>query len=706
MSSLSYTIQDILSSFIGFCLFPVIYVFPGYVIAWLSDLFDFRSRHQGTRFVIAIVISFSVSPIITFLTWNLISVNLTYFTLALFSIAFIILIIKSQRNVISTEAKKIQLIAIWAAAGWSIFSILSLVDIQWGNRLYYNVVAYDFTTRAAIINAMTRTGVPPVNPSYFPGHPVYLTFLYYFWYIPCSLVDQLGGHWVDGRTAMIASVAWCGIGLMATIALYLRLRNTLNGIMAWKAGLVGSGLLLISGLDFIPAIILMISTRLSNGYSVLEGDIEHWNEQITAWAGAVTWVPHHVAGLIACITGIMLVHSARGKSKSRQFILMAIAGLAFASAAGLSIYITGVFVVFWGIWLVVIFLQKERSLGLAMAFAGIISLIAISPFLKGLFIGGTGATNNELPIAFAVRIFRPIVPYVFTYPSSILNIIFFLILPINYLFELGFFLVVGLLWIQQNKKRKWKINSFHLSEIILFNVTFLIGSFFRSTVIGSNDLGWRAWLFGQFILLIWGVDLIFNYFPNLKMRELVSIPYHDHTNWKSLRILLILGLLTTVIDLLLLRTWPFLVDLGVAGFPNSFSTDTNLGQRTFAAREAYEFINNHTSENVHIQQNPEDFLNRPIGLYANRPIAISGHTSYGISREDFSIHSAQVVKIFNTENNWIDIDQTCEENYINFISITDADPLWKSLGSLELSREPMYENHYYQIFECGDSLKP
>ena len=98
------------------------------------------------------------------------------------------------------------------------FCIFCLVDIQLGNRLYYTVIGLDYTTRAALIDAITRTGVPPINPSYYPGHPEQLTYLYYFWYILGSLVDQLGGKWVDSRAALIASVCWCGLGLMATIA--------------------------------------------------------------------------------------------------------------------------------------------------------------------------------------------------------------------------------------------------------------------------------------------------------------------------------------------------------------------------------------------------------------------------------------------------------------------------------------------------------
>jgi hypothetical protein len=705
LGSLNFTLQDIISTLIAFLLFPLIYVIPGYVISWLFDLLDFRNRLPATRFVIAIVFSISLSPILTFLTWNLLSVKATFIVLAGFAVIFFIILLRTNRTEVSKDITRLQSISIYVAIGWSILSILSLIDIQWGDKLYYNVVSYDFTTRVAIINAMTRSGVPPINPSYFPGYPVRLTYLYYFWYIPCSLVDQLGGPWVNGRSAMIASVAWCGLGLMATIALYLRLRNPGKGPMAWKAGLLGSGLLLVSGLDFIPSLFLMVASRVFNGYSVLRGDIELWNDQITAWIGAVSWVPHHVAALIACLTGIMLVQFARGKSTSRQFILMAIAGLAFASAVGLSIYVTLLFVVFWGIWLITLFLQKEYRLSLAMAFSGMVALIAITPFLAGLIRGGTPSSIQAFPVAIAVRIFEPIAPFVLNFPSTISNIIYLLFLPMNYILELGFFFVAGLLWVQQNGKDLWKNNPFQTAEIILVLVTVLIGSFVKSTVIGSNDLGWRVWLFGQFILLIWSVDVILRIFPDLKVQK-AAISFTNRKNWRALRILLILGLITSIVDVLLLRIWPMFVDTGLAGFPNGFSTDTQLGKRTFGAREAYEFINRSTSEDVHIQQNPNDLLNRPIGLYADRPIATSGHTAFGISQPEFLSRSALVAKIFVAETNWDEIDHSCQANFIDIIAVSDEDPLWRYLPALKEERNPLYENPFYAVYSCGNLIKP
>ncbi len=700
----NYTIHDIFSSSLAFILFSLIYVFPGYTTAWLFDLFDFRKRLQSVRFVIAIAVSIAVSPIFAFLTWNLVSVRFTFAALGVFAIGFGVILMKSRTVPVSGRIKHFQWLAILAAASWTAFTIASLVDIQIGDKLYFNIVSHDFTTRVAIINAMTRTGVPPVNPSYFPGHPVRLTYLYYFWYIPCSLIDQIGGVWVDAHAAMIASVAWCGLALMSIVALYLRTRNPEGGTKAWKSGLLGNALLLVSGLDIIPILFWLANPKTVSNFASLQGDLEQWNEQITAWLGALSWVPHHVAALIACLVGIMLLQTIRRKSTFQQLKITVVIGLAFASAIGLSVFVTLVFVFFWGIWLTVFFFQKERKLGLLMVLAGMIALIAASPFLLGLITPGYSSTGHDLPIALSVRVFRPIIPLVITYPPALLNLVFLLLLPINYLVELGFFFITGLLWIQQHNKRQLQQNPFYISETILLLVTLLIGSFVRSTTIETNDFGWRAWLPGQFVLLIWSVDVVNALIPN-GWRNIASISNQTQKLIRQLAILLAIGLLTTIANIVLLRTWPLMVDAGIANFPNGLSPDTQLGKRTLAARQAYDYVNEKTPEATIIESNPIGILDIPIGLYANRQIAASAHTAFGVSAEEFESRISRIATIFNGTN-WDTMDQTCKENSINLLIANDLDPLWKNLPVLEQQRQPLYQNQYYAIFPCGNPVNP
>jgi hypothetical protein len=709
LPALNFTLQDIFGTCLAFLLFVIVMVFPGYVTAWVFDLFDFRKRLRLTQFSIAIIISFAVSPILVYLLYRLVSSAFTIMVLGIFAAAFAAIIInqaikqKSTRNP-AQPVRRYKVLTIAVITGWLIFAVLSLVDIQWNDRLYYNEVSYDYTTRAAVIGAVTRTGVPPVNPSYFPGHPQYLTFLYYFWYILCSIIDRLGADLVDARMAMIASVLWCGLGLMAAIAFYLRLRNGVSAEKAWKLALLGIGFLLISGLDFIPALTNMASSRLSLGQTYPAGDIEQWNEQITAWVGSIFWVPHHVAGMIACLTGLMLLQFSRDKSLARQIPAMFITGLAFASAVGLSTWVTLVFAAFWGIWIIKLLAgKKEIRLAGLMVFAGIIAILAASPFLAGA-LQGDSSISGSAPVVLEVRRFGPAILRVDSLPFLLKNIVYFLLLPINYAMELGFFFFTGILWAQYYKKKKWHNHAFITPEIILLCVVVVAGSIIRSEVIGSNDFGWRCWLLGQFVLLVWAVDVFGQFLTRNDSQSITLVSLIKTLKaQRLLTLLLLLGLFTTVVDVTLLRTWPILADMGIAGFPNSVTPDTRLGQRTLAARQAYAYIQKNLAEKTVIQHNPTRAGDRPAGLYGTRQMAISDHTVYGISNGEYQDLVGQVGEIFSEEDieTWDAIDQDCEKHFINVIVVNDLDPLWKSLPGLEQLRPPLYKNMFYAILNCG-----
>lgn len=712
---INYTFQDLFSSFLAFALFPLVFIFPGYVCSHINDTFNFRKRLLPARLAIAVMVSTAISPIIFFLAYRLGSSAIAFGLIALFAAGYITLFWLDRKTILGSwgDAGNGPTIAIWIIVGWSFFAILSLVDIQWGKHLYYSVVSFDLTTRVSITSAITRTGVPPINPGYFAGNYEHLTFLYYFWYILCSLVDQIGGRWVDARVAMIASVAWCGIGLMGTISVYLRLRNPWNGAKAWKSSLLGIGALAISGLDILPASILLITSRFYSGRMFLQIDTEHWNEQITAWLGAITWVPHHVAGFVACIAGFLLIQSVRERKLNQQISAAVIAGLAFASASGLSIFVTFVFVIFWVVWMLFLLLdKKEYRTVFIMMLAGIFSLIAASPYLADLLRGGmtaassaAGSPHSNFPFAFQVRVFKPLLLFLSSLPEAVRNLINLAALPLNYFMELGFFFVVGFIWLRKNAKTARKGNTFHAAEMLLFGVSVFVGTFIRSTTLAANDLGWRGWLFGQFILLIWAVDIGQEYLSQYSLRTYFSSKSRTKTiiYGKALAQLMVIGILTSTFSLFLLRAWPMLIDSGVTGVPVFMSSDTNLGKRSYAARQAYEYIRDILPDDVIVQYNPLSRTDRPSGLYGSRQMVAADYSAFGVPREAIQALKREVGLIFqNANNDWPVIDRNCKQHHIDVIILNDLDPLWQNLPVLIDQRRPLLCNSYYAVFACGD----
>jgi hypothetical protein len=691
-------------------IFPSLLVFPGFVISWALNLFDFKRRHKLTEYIIAMVVSMAIVPILVYLLYLLTSFSVIEFTLAVFFITYLSINIYEfkkgcrERKIFLATLSHYQRMAILIGVIWVIFSILSLVDIQWGTHLYNNVVSMDFATRVTVINAITRTGVPPVNPSFFSGQVEYITSLYYFWYIICSIVDQFGGNLVDSRMALIAGDAWCGLVLMALIALYIRLRNGISGDKAWITAIKGISLLTISGLDIIPASINMIVTRLSYGFMWPAGDIEHWNEQITAWVGSLFWVPHHIAAMIACLAGLIIFQYGYRESASKKFPIAIITGMALASAVGLSTWVAITFSLFWGVWALFLFIQKkEYSTGALMIFVGLIALIFASPFLLGVIKGGTGGSG--LPFVVEVRRFGPVVPYIDWLSTVSENVVYFLLLPVNYMMELGFFFIVGLLWHQQYRNKEILVNTLLIPEMILLCIVAFVCSFVRSAIVSTNDLGWRGWLFGQFILLIWVIDIQVVY-PFLTGYHLNNINFDSQKARikKIVVMLMLIGLSTSIIDVALLRFWPILVDLGISGFPNGLSPDTQLGQRNYSARLAHEFIRDNLPDDIVIQQNPLTGIDRASGLYGTRQIAVSANAPYNVPLPllEEKIDQISNIFIFQKVKTWESIDLLCQEYYIDVLVVNDLDPLWNSpLLQNDNQRVALYGNHYYAVFSCG-----
>lgn len=709
---MNFTIQDFLGTCLAFVLFSLILFVPGYVLSYLTNLFQFRERTVLIRGVISTVMSVAVMPVIGFLLAYSISLH-TLNTLAwILFFVFIGLSVYELRKTALGEIAEylrftyLQRTAIFIALFWLFLVIILMIDLQWGDRLYYNVTSLDFATRVTLVDAITRTGVPPVNPSFYPGYPTFITSLYYFWYVLCSAVDQLGATWVDGRMALIAGDAWCGLALMGLIAFYLKLRNNLTGVRAWKIPLLGIGLLTISGLDFIPALSSMVSTRLSYGFALPTGDVEHWNEQITAWIGSLLWVPHHVAALIACIFAFVVIYYHRGQSgalvKSASIVT---AGLALASAVGLSTWIAMVFAIFWGISaLTALFRKSETNLLLPLIGAGVLSIVFALPFLAGILAGGTG--SEGAPIIVEVRKFMPIIPFVDWLPESGQSLLYLALLPINYLMELGFFMVAGLLWMQEYRSGRILNRPIIFFEIILLSVVVVISSLFRSAIVPSNEIGWRGWLMGQFILLVWAVDVLDIYPIFDRAREKITGSF-DAAKARSIQVLMlfaVIGFMTSVTDVVLLRFWPALVDQNVAGFPNGLSPDAQLGKRTYAARVAYSFVRDQLPADLVIQPNPEDGIDRQSGLYGTRQIAISANAPFNVPVSLLEKNIGRISEIFTVDDDrtWERIDGLCEEMFIDILVVDDLDPLWDNLPVLSEQRDPLYTNEYFAIYKCGD----
>lgn len=701
----NFFLQDLIGITLALFLFSLVFVFPGYVIGWALNLLRHRTQPLFAQLTIGVFISISIVPAFLFLVYRLLSPQIGIGVLVIFAIAAIYIYSSRTRydgqNEVETTQAGYQNSFLFLILLWILFSVFVSVDLQIGNKLYFSNNSYDMLTRVAVVDAITRTGVPPVNPSYYPGEEVLLNFLYYFWYILVSVVDMVGGSLVSAFHAMIASISWCGIALFASISAYVQFRAPLG--FSWKKNLIGIQLFVISGLDCI----IILYAFLSEGYLPANGQLEGWNMPIMSWLNAVIWVPHHVSAAIACIFALLLLFHERTERLVDKLTVSSLIGLAFASAFGLSVWVMFVFAIFWVIWAVFTLAQRNYACFSVMVFSAVFAILFVAPFLFALLTPSVGSQTDAqsvLPVAFYIRPFMLSAMFLGNTYSVLLGIVNFIFLPLNYLFELGFFFIVAAIWIQEIYARDRNIHLIYKAELVLVFTTTLVLSFLYSNIISINDLGIRGWLPMQFILIVWAVDVII---PLLDKRKWISPGlFQGVLKPKNLSLVLsitmVLGVVTTSLEAVSLRMYPMLIDLGIVKSPNAISRDDQLGVRTFHARQAYQFIDENTPANIIIQYNPLNQFDRPSGLYGRRQMAISDRTIYGVSLELYSDISKDVGTIFNKRaENWEAIDAKCDSYQIDLIIVNDTDLLWDSLQTLKIIRKPVYENEYYAVYTCG-----
>src|SRR5689334_2699051 len=175
----NFMLAGLLGTSAAFVLFALVIFVPGYVFGWLADLFGFRQRSLLARFAISVPLSVGVVPILTYLLWHW-SIMAVWTLYAACSIGFLALLVHERRFWFSRPAISRRVVMVLAiVAGWVVLGLVCLVDLQIGDRLYYPTGAYDYTLRATITAAITRTGIPPHNPYFFPGRPFLLRYHYF-----------------------------------------------------------------------------------------------------------------------------------------------------------------------------------------------------------------------------------------------------------------------------------------------------------------------------------------------------------------------------------------------------------------------------------------------------------------------------------------------------------------------------------------------
>jgi hypothetical protein len=656
MPAHNFMVNDVAGTAAAFAVFALFAFVPGYSLAWLLDLLDFRQRTPAARCALAIALSIGIAPIIAYLCgWA---------GFAPLWLAFAFVAIRDWRRLIPRGHRAAKIVA----AVWLVLGTASLIDLQFGDRLYYSVIAHDYTMRIAITSAITRAGLPAINPYFFPGGPVPLRY-HYFWMIVCSLAQRAGS--LNARMAALGGTLWVGLGLMAIVALYLKYVDPAGDRNLRRRLVIGLALLGVTGLDLIPNLVMIRG-------GVMLPDMEWWNEQVTSWVGTMLWVPHHLASLVACLTGFLLLWNTPVRWRNAV-----VAGICFASAAGCSVYVTLTFAAFMAVWGLILLWRKWYRDAASMALAGGIAAVLVVPGYV-LRLRGTAAGGSFLLPT--IRTFKLvdlilIANHITGWKIHLANL---LLLPVNYFFELGFFFVVGVLALKSLKPTRW-----NLAACAMLATSILICTFVCSGVIGNNDLGGRGFLPAQFVLLLWAVDILDKPRP-------------------AIVLLLIVGALGTVYQVSVLRFYPVRTESAPAPDYPWLATDRQFGKRNFATRQVYEQLRDLLPPNAVVEHNPQSELGDILhGMYADRQLAAEGlgcGTVLGGDEQICSRNWTALESLFQPSPD--SPDSTCRDLSIDVVVARDTDPIWRDPQSWIWKRHPLAANSMLRALPCGNSLAP
>ncbi len=699
MTAFHFYLQDLRGIFIAIFLLTWLIAVPGYVIGWVTGVLSFRRRALHTRLALAAPLGISISPILAYALARCVSITAVWIFFGLLAAAFATHLPSLLRELTTHKRCRLLRVAFALAGVWTLFAVAELLDLGTGSRLYYSVTAWDYSIRAAITNSLSQGDLPALSPFFRPGEPVLLRY-HYFWYFICGLTERLAGTVVAPWAAIVGGTVWCGVGMLAIVPLYLRFFDPKGRQDILLRSLWGVSLLAVTGLDLIPNLAFYVRYLVTGDQSAVWFSSELWNNIVGGWIYSLLWVPHYMAALIASLMGFLIIWNdseSLESSMRKRIVAGVVAGFAFASAAGLGIYVGMVFDVFLIAWTIASVLRRRNRQAATIVLAGLVCLLCLIPYFLDLL--RSSVSGGEAALQWTVRSFT--IPErilrIFGVDGPLITLANLLLLPTNYLFELGLFFVVAQMQWRRFRSLNWRLEPSELAAGLMLFTSVFICTFLKSSVIAANDLGWRGFLIAQFVLLLWAVPYIAEWWRNRRVTSNMN---------RRFRLFLAIGVLSTGYEVFLIRAYPVLADRGSFPMAPMFSPDRHLGERTFAVRQAYEQMQNITPVTAVIQHHPEMFLEIAPFLYSRRPMVAGGltcSTEFGGAPERCNGIRQPLLEVFNgakADGSTPNVEQVCRDLSIDYLFARDTDPVWRKPESWVWTVQPIVANSFVRVIPC------
>jgi hypothetical protein len=705
----SYTLHDAISTAAIIPVFAIFLFAPGYVLGWATNLLDFRFSSLNRKFLLSLPFSIVISTILTNIVGRYLPARVVLWIFIVLTAAVALHGMRwwlSRRKTSPPVLHRAAKIVLLLAGLWTLVVIASLVDIEVGRKLYVSTALWDHAVRIAFLNSTIRSGTPPTNPFSYLGYAPVARY-YYYWYVLCSYPARLT-H-IGARYVLYGSSVWAGFSLAALVPIYLTDFLGITENVRRKA-VIGILLLSVTGLDVLPTLYEFLRAR------TVYVDMEWWDPvQITSWQDALIWVPHHVAALIACFAGFLVLWSVRESRENGRLTGAAratagvFAALAFAAAAGLSVYVTftfGLFLLCWGIRLF-----YKRAFSDFLLYLGVACLsVAISlPYLHDLLPTATASTAPRAAagvaggfIAFGLRSLPSFLstPYFlktrgFLHPEFLAP---FGVVAV-YVLEFGVFAIVGWERLRKDVRSTSKLGEAEIASWYFIGTTMLVITFVRSSVISNNDLAYRSAMIAQFILLLWGAD----YLDGWMFAEEWNCSKRMTAKNMAIVCTLFLGFMGTVYSLAILRTYTVLDDAGmIVQHANWFPHPPFVGTDLFEIRTAYEALDRMLPSDSIVQYNPMSVDYLPLLQY-DKFQSVDAFpdcgTEFGGDVSRCAPVQNAIAEAFNKPGD-TSIHELCSRLSIDVLVARNSDPAWKDRTSWIWKNAPIAQNSYIRAFRC------
>lgn len=672
--------SDLIALIGAFLVFPLVIVVPGFVVGFSTNVLNFRT--EAGAFSKSILLSLVTVPWTVYMCFRFVGIEAVWVLLGSCWLLAIIFVIPRLHTFIRSTLRKVKGRHVAYVLLGLTCSAFLIIDFQDGGHLIRPLMSHDYVKHVAVTDAISRTGLPPVNPSYFPGEPLSL-FYYYFWFLFCSLVDLLGGSLIDARSAVLASVLWSGIAVLAALQIYVKTLARL-GVKGIRSGHVQLALLLllVTGLDIIPITFSGIVQHVFMQKPVL-AEILWWNDIIAWWGSSVLWVPHHVGAVLSCLVAfILIIDQDQDQYKPSKASLLLIP-IALSSSVGMSIWVSITAAWCLIIWFLFVLKKKWKGELIFLFITGFLAIGFTLPFILDI---QQASQLQSFPVALHVKPFYNLDLMLADINPVILHSINFLFLPANYALELGF-LTLGV-WIYWKYRSNLKIplNRAELFLLVLFCACLFFCTFFRSAII-NNDLGWRGFMFVQFLLILYSTPLL-----DALSGNTTALPFElSQTVKLSAKILLVLSCLTLLAEIYIGRFHP----LGP------------VHDQTVAVRQAHEWLDQNLKPDTIVQHNPDTNIEYFHALYGNRQVAIADALYgqlYGIRKELFDSTYAEVLTLFRQET---EIEQTkhlVAQYGIDALLVKRRDAVWADSNKWDNHFTRIYRSACCRIYALSDSV--